>query len=167
MIVPISEAAQEYAAEVRTRLRLEHIHVDCDNSDRKMQKKVGLSGMNQPYHTHPLRSLTSQSIIRETHTIRELHMAYSKGQGTGVSRPKCQAHGWGHSFLGCLTSITLSMMMIMQPAASTRHLHVCDLFCKCAQHVHKPLGLDCADQPTHQAHACLRSAIMRQAQPHG
>ncbi|MEW5303635.1 MAG: hypothetical protein WDW36_006308 [Sanguina aurantia] len=40
MIVPISEAAQEYAAEVRTRLRKASIFVDCDNTDRKMQKKV-------------------------------------------------------------------------------------------------------------------------------
>jgi threonyl-tRNA synthetase len=40
MVVPISEQAYGYAGEVRAALRKEHIHVDADVTDRKMQKKV-------------------------------------------------------------------------------------------------------------------------------
>jgi threonyl-tRNA synthetase len=40
MVVPISEQAYGYAAEVRAALRKAQIHVDADVTDRKMQKKV-------------------------------------------------------------------------------------------------------------------------------
>lgn len=42
MIVPISEASQPYAKEVRSALRGAGLFVDADCSDRKMQKKVGM-----------------------------------------------------------------------------------------------------------------------------
>eukprot|EP00967_Tisochrysis_lutea_P011029 scaffold12539_cov19-Tisochrysis_lutea.AAC.7 len=40
MIVPISEAAYDYAKELRQTIRKGGIHVDADCSDKKMQKKV-------------------------------------------------------------------------------------------------------------------------------
>jgi threonyl-tRNA synthetase len=40
MVVPLGSAFVPYANEVRARLRKEHLHVDVDASDRKMQKKV-------------------------------------------------------------------------------------------------------------------------------
>ncbi len=47
MIVPISEASQAYAAEVRTALRQARLHADVDASDRKMQKKVREAQLEQ------------------------------------------------------------------------------------------------------------------------
>ncbi len=40
IVVPISEASVAYARRVRTRLRGAKLHVEVDDSDRKMQKKV-------------------------------------------------------------------------------------------------------------------------------
>lgn len=40
MIVPISVAAVEYARQVRARLRAARFHVEVDERDNKMQKKV-------------------------------------------------------------------------------------------------------------------------------
>jgi threonyl-tRNA synthetase len=40
MIVPISVVSSEYALRVKKACRAGGFHVDCDQSDRKMQKKV-------------------------------------------------------------------------------------------------------------------------------
>jgi hypothetical protein len=40
MIIPISEASVQYAQKVRLQLRAAKLHVEVDDSDRKMQKKV-------------------------------------------------------------------------------------------------------------------------------
>ena len=40
IVVPISEASVAYARRVRARLRGAKLHVEVDDSDRKMQKKV-------------------------------------------------------------------------------------------------------------------------------
>mmetsp|Transcript_21962 Transcript_21962/g.60797 ORF Transcript_21962/g.60797 Transcript_21962/m.60797 type:complete len:479 (+) Transcript_21962:156-1592(+) len=47
MIVPISEAAYDYAKELRQTIRKGGIHVDADCSDKKMQKKVRESQLAQ------------------------------------------------------------------------------------------------------------------------
>ena len=39
-MVPISEASVGYARRVRAQLRAAKLHVEVDDSDRKMQKKV-------------------------------------------------------------------------------------------------------------------------------
>ena len=40
MIVPISQASQEYAEQVRSRIRGKRFFVDVDHSDSKMEKKI-------------------------------------------------------------------------------------------------------------------------------
>jgi histidyl-tRNA synthetase len=40
IVVPISEASVAYARRVRAQLRAAKLHVEVDDSDRKMQKKV-------------------------------------------------------------------------------------------------------------------------------
>lgn len=40
MIIPISGASVAYAQQVRAKLRTAKLHVEVDDSDRKMQKKV-------------------------------------------------------------------------------------------------------------------------------
>lgn len=40
MIIPISEASQEYAQSVRAQIRRAKLLVDIDTADKKMQKKV-------------------------------------------------------------------------------------------------------------------------------
>jgi threonyl-tRNA synthetase len=47
MVVPVGSAFVPFAAEVRARLRREHMHVDVDASDRKMQKKVREAQLEQ------------------------------------------------------------------------------------------------------------------------
>lgn len=40
MVIPISKASVPYARSVRAQLRDATLHVDVDDSDKKMQKKV-------------------------------------------------------------------------------------------------------------------------------
>lgn len=40
MVIPILEASVPYARSVRAKLRAALLHVDVDDSDKKMQKKV-------------------------------------------------------------------------------------------------------------------------------
>jgi threonyl-tRNA synthetase len=47
MVVPVGGAFVPFAQEVRTRLRAEHLFVDVDASDRKMQKKVREAQLEQ------------------------------------------------------------------------------------------------------------------------
>ena len=47
MIVPISEASKDYAWEVKRHLRKAGHHVEVDDSDRKMQKKVREAQLEQ------------------------------------------------------------------------------------------------------------------------
>lgn len=47
MVIPISEASRDYAAEVREALRAHKFYVDVDNADKKMQKKIREAQLEQ------------------------------------------------------------------------------------------------------------------------
>lgn len=47
MVIPISEASRDYAAQVREVLRAEKFYVDVDNADKKMQKKIREAQLDQ------------------------------------------------------------------------------------------------------------------------
>eukprot|EP00884_Botryococcus_braunii_P020679 jgi/Botrbrau1/7295/Bobra.0318s0027.1 len=47
MVIPISEASRDYAAQVREVLRVEKFYVDVDNADKKMQKKIREAQLDQ------------------------------------------------------------------------------------------------------------------------
>jgi threonyl-tRNA synthetase len=47
MVIPISEASRDYAAQVRAVLRADHFYVDVDNADKKMQKKIREAQLEQ------------------------------------------------------------------------------------------------------------------------
>ncbi len=47
MVIPISEASQEYAQEVKARLHKARFFVECDLADKKMEKKIREAQLEQ------------------------------------------------------------------------------------------------------------------------
>ena len=62
MIVPISQASQEYAEQVRSRIRGKRFFVDVDHSDSKMEKKIRDAQLAQ-YNYILVRSPVCFSIV--------------------------------------------------------------------------------------------------------
>ena len=122
MVIPISEASVPYARSVRAKLRAALLHVDVDDSDKKMQKKVREAQLAQynyilvrapsrvltPPHPSPARPMPSCSCFRP-----------------GLLRP---AWGMTCGFINSVCSLTfhplLLQLLVLSSIANLVMMHV-------------------------------------------